>query len=150
MEISVSFSSAKILKLVWNVIKFLLSRVFYFSLHAIYQRWNIISSFTASNAEVFDVSAPASLKHQNFCSLVASLRLAALSRRAFFLAASVMRLHEEIFYDTKTLLSETFFSISTELPQPSPSQVNDEKKTVERRKEIKKCGTASKKNFCST
>lgn len=63
--------------------------------------------------------------------------------RSFFLATSIMRLHRRIFHDTKTLLSETFFSISTQ-PLFYPFFL---RQTCVKPEKIEM--PACKKNFCS-
>lgn len=125
------FCSAEILELVWNVIKFYsLELLETFSLHAIYQRWNI--SFECRSLWLSSACHHGS---SEICArfYVASSPLAALSRSFFFSAGSIMRLHRKIFHDTKTLLSETFFSISTQPPQTSPSRVDVQKNNLELR-----------------
>lgn len=75
---------------------------------------------SASNAEVYELSVlPRSSKISALflCVYVAPVRS---PLEKLFLATSVMRLHRKIFHDTKTLLSKTFFSISTQPLFPPP------------------------------
>ena len=87
------------------------SRVETFSSEMIFTRDEI----SASRSQFY----PEALKSLFFFYVFMSLFRSPLEK--LFLATSVMRLHRKIFHDTKTLLSKTFFSISTQPLFYSPS-----------------------------
>lgn len=88
---------------------------------------------SASNAEVYDFPAPATMEALK--SVLVLCRFVSTRRplEKLFSAGSVMRLHKKIFHDTKTLLSEAFFSISTQPPQPPHPATTYKKNNLELR-----------------